>query len=153
MSDMPTDPRINKRTVFRYTIGAAIIVTAITFYIVRSFQGSFQYYVTVSEYHRLTAEDNLRPDQYLRIAGTVVPGSIRTEIDDRSLVSFQIREGGNVLSVTYNGIAPSNFKDDTSVVIEGTYPGKGVTSFKAEKLITKCASKYTEGLRPLNPQK
>ncbi len=63
-------------------------------------------------------------------------------------LSFTVKDelGKNPLNVTYNGVKPDNFSKDVIVIVEGYMNGD---IFEAEKLQTKCPSKY-EGEDPKN---
>lgn len=75
----------------------------------------------------------------LRVAGNVVPGSIKRQ---GSHVEFQLAEEGRTLPVVYTGTEapPDTFKDDSQALAEGTFGRDGV--FHAKGLQAKCASKY-----------
>jgi len=139
-----------RRILAKYIIGIAVIGVAISYYAIRSFKGSYQYYLTVSEYTRLHNQDQLAPNEYLKIAGTVAQGSIRSQVDKdkKRVFTFQIAEGGKTLRVLYHGIPPDRLLGDMSVVIEGRYIPEQPGFFTADKLITRCASKYSEGTSP-----
>jgi len=96
---------------------------------------SKSYYVTIKELQTLDGRYSKR----LRVAGNVVPGSIRRE---GSHVQFELKENDLVLPVSYRGMEapPDTFKDDSQALAEGKYGRDGV--FEASQLQAKCASKY-----------
>lgn len=75
----------------------------------------------------------------LRVAGQVVPGSIRHQ---GTGADFQIDEQGLKLQVAYRGMEPppDTFKDNAQALVEGSYGTDGV--FHANQIQAKCASKY-----------
>jgi cytochrome c-type biogenesis protein CcmE len=75
----------------------------------------------------------------LRVAGTVLPGSIKRT---GSHVEFMLQEEDRTLPVVYNGseAPPDTFKDSSQALAEGMYGRDGV--FHAKQLQAKCASKY-----------
>lgn len=77
---------------------------------------------------------------YLITEGFLVEQSIRWNADDLALRFQIIDEQGESLDVYYQGVRPDNFSADAIVTVEGTVDRDGV--FKAEKLLTKCPSKY-----------
>ncbi|MDR7415854.1 MAG: cytochrome c maturation protein CcmE [Armatimonadota bacterium] len=95
------------------------------------------YYVTVSE---LQARGEAAYGVPVRVAGNVVPGSIRRE---GSRVFFVLAEGDARLPVTYRGVVTDLFRDGAPVVVEGTWGPEGV--FRARVLLTKCPTKYEGG--------
>ena len=56
------------------------------------------------------------------------------------LEAFGAEETNASLPIIYNGVKPDNFSDDVIVIVEGFIRDNGV--FEAEKVQTKCPSKY-----------
>src|SRR5262245_27748693 len=81
----------------------------------------------------------------LRVAGTVVPGSIEHQ---GFQTRFRIEQAGTVIPVLYTGKdpLPDTFKDESQAVVEGTYHRDG--TFEAGKVQAKCASKYEAKYNP-----
>jgi len=77
---------------------------------------------------------------YLITEGLLVEKSIRWNADDLELRFQIVDEEGKRLDVYYQGVRPDNFSDGVIVTVEGTVDRDGL--FKAEKLLTKCPSKY-----------
>jgi cytochrome c-type biogenesis protein CcmE len=75
----------------------------------------------------------------LRVAGNVVPGSIKRS---GTRVEFLLKENDLTLPVSYTGTEapPDTFKDDSQALADGSFGRDGV--FHAKGLQAKCASKY-----------
>jgi cytochrome c-type biogenesis protein CcmE len=99
-------------------------------------QDSKSYYVTIKELN------TMGPSAYskrLRVAGNVVPGSIKRS---GTRVDFVLKEQDLTLPVSYTGTEapPDTFKDDSQALADGSFGRDGV--FHAKGLQAKCASKY-----------
>ena len=99
-------------------------------------QESKSYYVTIKELQGMGGQAQAKR---LRVAGLVVPGSIRRQ---GAGADFQIDEQGLKLQVAYRGTEPppDTFKDNAQALVVGTYGSDGV--FRAKEIQAKCASKY-----------
>jgi cytochrome c-type biogenesis protein CcmE len=118
--------------------GAAtlIILISLGYLAYTGVQESKSYYVTIKE---LRAMDDSVYSKRLRVAGNVVPGSIKRQ---GTRVEFSLNEEGRTLPVVYTGTEapPDTFKDDAQALAEGKFGRDGV--FHAQQLQAKCASKY-----------
>jgi cytochrome c-type biogenesis protein CcmE len=99
-------------------------------------QDSKSYYVTIKE---LNGMGNEAYSKRLRVAGNVVPGSIKRT---GTRVDFLLKEETLTLPVSYTGTEapPDTFKDDSQALADGSFGRDGV--FHAKQLQAKCASKY-----------
>ena len=99
-------------------------------------QDSKSYYVTIKELHGL---GDGAYSKRLRVAGNVVPGSIKRS---GTRVDFLLKEQDLTLPVSYTGTEapPDTFKDNSQALADGSYGRDGV--FHAKQLQAKCASKY-----------
>jgi cytochrome c-type biogenesis protein CcmE len=99
-------------------------------------QDSKSYYVTIKE---LNTMGRSAYSKRLRVAGNVVPGSIKRS---GTHVDFLLKEQDLTLPVSYTGTEapPDTFKDDSQALADGSYGRDGV--FHAKGLQAKCASKY-----------
>ena len=97
---------------------------------------STSYYVTIQE---LQQQGTKAYSKHLRVAGNVVPGSIKRT---GTRVDFVLKENDLTLPVSYTGTEapPDTFKDDSQALADGSYGRDGV--FHAKQLQAKCASKY-----------
>jgi cytochrome c-type biogenesis protein CcmE len=99
-------------------------------------QDSKSYYVTIKELHGMGTDVY---SKRLRVAGNVVPGSIKRS---GTHVEFLLKEQDLTLPVSYTGTEapPDTFKDDSQALADGSFGRDGV--FHAKQLQAKCASKY-----------
>jgi cytochrome c-type biogenesis protein CcmE len=123
-------------TYIRFGVAIAIVVASLGYLAFTGVQQSKSYYVTIKELREM---NDSRYAKRLRVAGNVVPGSIRRQ---GSRVEFALKENELTLPVVYNGTEapPDTFKDDSQAMAEGRFGRDGV--FHANQLQAKCASKY-----------
>jgi cytochrome c-type biogenesis protein CcmE len=114
----------------------AIILLSLGFLAYTGVQDSKSYYVTIKE---LNGMGNDAYSKRLRVAGNVVPGSIKRS---GTRVDFMLKENDLMLPVSYTGTEapPDTFKDDSQALADGSFGRDGV--FHAKQLQAKCASKY-----------
>lgn len=121
--------------------GAAIIVGVLVWLGVSGVQESKTYYVTIPE---LRTQGDHAYKLRLRVAGDVLPGSIRRDARE---VRFQLHQGEERLEVVYVGTEPlpDTLVDNAQAIVTGQFTREQY--FRAEKVQAKCASKY-EALPP-----
>src|SRR5579884_438480 len=120
----------------KFGAATVIILLSLGYLAYTGVQESKSYYVTIKE---LRGMDNSVYSKRLRVAGNVVPGSIkRTGLQ----LEFLLNEEGRTLPVVYTGTEapPDTFKDDAQALAEGKFGHDGV--FHAQQIQAKCASKY-----------
>jgi cytochrome c-type biogenesis protein CcmE len=132
----------------RFGLVTVVIVVSLAYLAYTGVQESKSYYVTIKE---LKSMDDSAYKKRLRVAGTVLPGSIKRT---GSHVEFVLQEEDRTLPVVYNGseAPPDTFKDSSQALAEGSYGRDGV--FHAKQLQAKCASKYApqqQGAPPTTP--
>ena len=120
----------------RFGLAIAVIVAALSYLAFTGIQESKSYYVTIKELQGMGSEAHAKR---LRVAGQVVPGSIRRQ---GTGADFQLDEQGLKLQVAYRGLEPppDTFKDEAQALVEGSYGTDNV--FHAQQIQAKCASKY-----------
>src|ERR1700685_591115 len=113
-----------------------LIVCSLGYLAYTGVQDSKSYYVTIKE---LNGMGNEAYSTRLRVAGNVVPGSIKRS---GTRVEFMLKENDLMLPVSYTGTEapPDTFKDDSQALADGSFGHDGV--FHAKQLQAKCASKY-----------
>ena len=126
---------------FKFIAGSAIILGVLVWLGVSGVQESKTYYVTIPE---LRAQGDHAYKLRLRVAGDVLPGSIRR---DGRTVRFQLHQAGERLEVVYVGTEPlpDTLVDNAQAIVTGQFTREQY--FRAEKVQAKCASKY-EALPP-----
>ena len=119
-------------------IGAVtvLILLSLSYLAYTGIQDSKSYYVTIKE---LNAMGNDAFTKKLRVAGNVVPGSIKRS---GTRVEFLLKENDLTLPVSYTGTEapPDTFKDNSQALADGKFGPDRV--FHAKQLQAKCASKY-----------
>lgn len=119
----------------KFLVGFGLVIAAIGYLVYTGATEATMYYKTVSE---LQAEPVY--EMNMRLHGKVVVGSIEKGEVGSMRVAFMAHEGGLETPVVYTGVIPDTFKDDSEVVVEGTYSRSG--TFTAHTLYAKCPSKY-----------
>lgn len=129
---MPT----TRNTYVRFAVAITAILVTLSYLAYTGVQESKSYYVTIAE---LRGMGDKAYTKRLRVAGNVVPGSIKRQ---GTKVDFLLQEETRTLAVTYQGTEapPDTFKDDSQAMAEGKFERDGV--FHAKTLQAKCASKY-----------
>jgi cytochrome c-type biogenesis protein CcmE len=124
------------RRYLRFGAVMAVIVIALGYLAYTGVQDSKSYYVTIKELNKM---GNDAYSKRLRVAGNVVPGSIKRS---GTRVDFVLKENELTLPVSYTGTEapPDTFKDDSQALADGSFGHDGV--FHAKMLQAKCASKY-----------
>lgn len=115
-----------------------IILGLVTYLVMTSFSSALTYYVTASEFY---GNPSKHEGKNLKIAGWVLKGSIQKDAMNPLKIKFTVREGEVHIPVTYTGLVPDAFKDDSEVVVTGKWNGTEIVS---TEILAKCASKYTE---------
>ncbi len=122
----------------KFIIGGVLILGAILFATVMSFQSNTVYYMTLQEFNAQKAK---YAGQVVRINGPLDQSSI--QIDQKNLVlNFNLKDGKIVQPVVYRGVIPDTLTSGESVVAEGKLDAQGV--FQASNILVKCPSKYEE---------
>ncbi len=120
----------------KFVIGGLLILAAIAFVTVTSFQNNAIYYLTLKE---LNAQRATLAGQTVRVNAPLDKSSI--QFDDKSLtLKFNLTEDNLVLPVVYKGVVPDTMGQGESVVAEGRLGADGV--FQASTILVKCPSKY-----------
>ena len=120
----------------RLLIGGGIILIVVAYLLYLSFGSSVSYYVTVSEF---LDRGNELYDKNVRVAGKIADSPVEWNAEDLEL-RFNIAEGGDVITIVYQGAKPNGFKAGSNILVEGKYCSEGI--LYASQLIMKCPSKY-----------
>ncbi len=126
----------DSKRLIKFGVAIALVIVSLAYLAYTGVQDSKSYYVTVKE---LQTMNDSRYSKRLRVAGNVVPGSIKRQGAD---VAFSLKENDRVLPVVYSGTdaLPDTFKNDAQALAEGRYGRDGI--FHAREVQAKCASKY-----------
>jgi len=120
----------------KLALGAGIVVGVTSYMAYVGASASWQYYVTADEC--VVRADQLA-DRAVRVSGLVAAGSLQVAAD-RSQASFDLQGVTNRLPVVCTGPLPDNLAEKIDVVAEGRLEAGGL--LRADKLLTRCASKY-----------
>ncbi len=124
----------------KFIIAGLVIVAAIAFLAVTSFQSNSMYYLTVPELKaQVSAEGAALYDKTVRVSGPLHKESIDWNAKTMTL-QFHINEGNDMFPVVYVGPVPDTMEQGETVVVEGKYTRDGV--FNASTILVKCPSKY-----------
>jgi len=126
----------NQNQYLKFGAVTALILVSLGYLAYTGVQDSKSYFVTIKELNGMGKEAY---SKRLRVAGNVVPGSIRRS---GMRVDFMLKENELTLPVSYTGTEapPDTFKDDSQALADGSFGRDGV--FHAKQLQAKCASKY-----------
>jgi cytochrome c-type biogenesis protein CcmE len=136
----------------RFGGSIAVIILVLGYLAYTGVQESKSYYVTIADLHKMGGDAYTK---HLRVAGNVVPGTIKMQ---GTGAEFTLKENELILQVVYKGSEPppDTFKDNSQALAMGTLGRDGV--FRATELQAKCASKYAPadgqpGAAPAAPAK
>lgn len=123
----------------KVTVVSLLVVAAILVLIVSTLMtGSTGIILTISE---LLESPDEYAESYLQLEGNLIVSSVNYDINKTELY-FEISDGDGILPVIYNDVTPDNFEDDVEVIVYGYF--KEGSPFRAERLETRCPSKYEE---------
>ena len=122
--------------IVKLLVGITVIGGGIGYFMFQAMQSSWAYYYSVDDF---SATDAAAQEHFYRLAGTVKPDSVVRDLENVSL-KFTLAGSKAELPVQYKGTVPDNFTEGREVVVEGSLSPAGI--FQADKLLTKCESKY-----------
>lgn len=115
--------------------GGVTIAAAVTFLAVAGIRDGWVYYLPVDEY----VAGEVYQAKRVRLHGTVSDRMLA--MDPAGLTAdFTLLGEQHGVHVVYAGVIPDQFQAGREVVVEGQRDGQDV--FRADTLLTKCASKY-----------
>ena len=120
-----------KLAICGFLVGAVTVCVAFV-----GASADWQYYLTADE---CLAKAESLVGSRLRVSGKVVPGSLRIA-SDRRQATFSICGNEGELAVTCAAPLPDQFAENLDVVVEGQL--ESPRRLKADKVLTRCASKY-----------
>jgi cytochrome c-type biogenesis protein CcmE len=127
------------KTRIRLLLGLGLILSAFGYLFFSGMEASQVYYLTVDEYQERAA--SLSPDEPFRVSGRVEPDSVILAENgmDLQFTVYDPEIKHATLAVSYHGVVPDTFMENSEVVVEGTIQGD---VFQAHTLLAKCPSKY-----------
>ncbi len=117
-----------------------IILGALTYLLASGFDSHSMHRADISE---IMSDPAKFKDKGIKVTGTVIDGSI-TKTPLSAVFSVHDVESNKNMQVIYKGVVPDNFQEDIDVILEGRYDA-AANKFLADKLLTKCPSRY-EGM-------
>ncbi|PWT93662.1 MAG: cytochrome c biogenesis protein CcmE [Acidobacteria bacterium] len=117
-------------------LSVAVIAIALGFLVYTGLSQNMVYYFHVDEY---LAKASTLKGEVVKVNGKVVEGSIHKQQMDYDFVIHG--SPANTIRVAYHGVVPDTFKDNSDVVVEGTYD-ENAKQFHATTLMAKCPTKY-----------
>ncbi len=124
----------------KFIAAGLVIVVAIGFLGISSFQANSMYYLTVPELKaQAQAEGAPFFDKTVRVSGPLHKESIDWDAKTLTL-KFHIIDGTEMFPVVFVGPVPDTMQNGETVVVEGKYTREGV--FNASNILVKCPSKY-----------
>ncbi len=122
----------------KIVVTATVLMTALVGLLYTSLSEGTEYYKHVDE---VMANPSAWQGKRLQLHGTVVDKSIEKRpgtLDYR----FKVQNNGHVVTATYTGVVPDNFKDGSEVVMKGTLGPNGFKVDDRNGIMAKCPSKY-----------
>ncbi|MGH7847663.1 MAG: cytochrome c maturation protein CcmE [Candidatus Binatia bacterium] len=121
----------------RFVIGGLIILAALGYLIYGGMQEAMVYFKTPSE---LSGAERPAPQQFLRVGGMVVNGSLHKDLATLTY-RFRLTDGGQSIAVFFRGVPPDLFAEGKGAVVEGRMGDDGV--FHANTIMAKHAEDYS----------
>ena len=133
----PPQPPASPRRA-RYVVAIGICLAAVTAIIGLTviLADNVVYFRTVSEAVELRADGDTGR---FRLAGAVVPGSIR---ETRAGVDFAVTDGRATVNVVHRGDPPELFKANAPVVAEGHWTGPNAAAFTSDRIMIRHGNDY-----------
>jgi cytochrome c-type biogenesis protein CcmE len=114
-------------------VACALLVVAVGYLAYAGMKTGWVYYMEVDKF----LADTQVQSQRVRLHGKVdIDGFSVDKLD----ASFNLLGKSGKVAITYHGVIPEMFQAGRDVVVEGKLQPTG--TFKADLLMTKCASKY-----------
>lgn len=121
----------------KLAVGGLVLAGAVAYLAVAGARSGWVYYVPVDEFEGAAAV----PGAGMRVRLTGLVAEEGLEIQPGAMTaSFSVMGQKRRVPVSYRGVIPDMFKAGAQVVVEGKMGEDGV--FQADKVLTKCASKY-----------
>lgn len=121
-------------------IAVSTVILAVAFLFFQGFRatGGVGEYLTIEE-ALSTVQGN--GNKFIQMEAKVESSSVQYD-SSKPLLTFTLRDGKNVINVQYADVKPDNFDSGYPVIVEGKFSED--KTFKADKVLVKCPSKYEE---------
>jgi cytochrome c-type biogenesis protein CcmE len=139
---------MNKQRLTKALVAIVVVGGASGYLLFQAFRSSLAYYYSVDEFVARQSEQTpgnggsqphaKNANHLIRLAGRVKEGSIAKDPNSMQL-DFELAGREHMVPVRFHGVVPQNFQQGREVVVEGRL-FEGV--FAAEKILTRCESKY-----------
>ena len=100
----------------KFILAISAIIMSVGYLVFTGVSESGVYYLKIDELKKGVPATY---KQKVRVSGTVVEGSIISEVNGK--LQFSIEDGSEFINVKYSGIVPDIFKDGVEAVVEGSY--------------------------------
>ena len=115
-------------------VGGLVLLGAFGYLAASGVKSGLVYYLDVDQF----VDAGAHPGERTRLHGTVGEGA--TALGAELTARFELVGATRRVPVEYRGVIPEMFAEGRQVVAEGAMDERGV--FRADMLMTKCASKY-----------
>ena len=122
----------------RRLIGVLVILVGVAVaggITVYSLQQNMLFFISPSDVYA----QSLPVDRQFRLGGLVLPGSV-TRANDGLAVQFDVSDGAETITVSYDGILPDLFKEGQGVITRGVLTDSG--TFVASEVLAKHDENY-----------
>src|SRR5512134_633137 len=122
----------------KIVVTATVLMTALLGLMYTTLSEGTEYYKHVDE---VMTDPGAWQGKRLQLHGHVVDKSIEKRpgtLDYR----FKVQGNGHMVTATYTGVVPDNFKDGAEVVMKGTLGPDGFRVDPRNGIMAKCPSKY-----------
>lgn len=119
----------------KFYIAGFVLVAAVSYLAIAGARSGWVYFLTVDQFAATQQYNASR----VRLHGKVSEQDLDIRADEFT-VSFKLAGDQHLIPVVYDGAIPDLFQAGREVVVEGMLDANG--TFRAEVLMTKCASKY-----------
>jgi cytochrome c-type biogenesis protein CcmE len=117
-------------------IGSLVIILSLGYLVFGGLRDTMVYFVTPTELRAQGAQGIGKP---LRLAGMVVPGSLRM-VPETLQLRFTVADADTTMAVHHQGNPPDLFAEGRGVVLEGRLLRDG--TFQAETIFAKHSEEY-----------
>jgi len=140
---------MNTGRLTKVVIAVAVIGTAAAYLLHQTIESSWAYYCSVDDFVKTisdaapaggrTGASGIYGNSIIRLAGTIKDGTVVHNMEKMQL-DFELSGQNSSVPVRFYGTVPKTFAAGKEVVVEGRASQTGI--FEANKILTRCESKY-----------